>query len=153
MTTNQIAFQNFKETQRSNMARELENYRHNYASEGEAYRHNYATERLGRDELIEKSRSNRQNEKTAWENAISQRQSANAAFLKGDAAQKQALYSYDLGMKNYDQNERFGQARLVLDAINTSSNAIKNVGQGIGAVLGNGSIGSEVVNDYVYKDF
>lgn len=46
MTTNQVAYQNYLETQRSNMAREAETNRSNLVKEDETARSNRANERL-----------------------------------------------------------------------------------------------------------
>lgn len=55
MTQNQIAFQNLKETQRTNLARESETQRSNIARETETARSNRAGEGLGRDNLAQRA--------------------------------------------------------------------------------------------------
>lgn len=58
MTQNQIAFYNYLESKRANLAREGENTRSNVARETETNRHNVVTEEQAGKQLIEMGRHN-----------------------------------------------------------------------------------------------
>lgn len=58
MTSNQIAYLNYKESKRSNQAREAETFRNNFVTSEETHRHNVTTEHLSNLDLNETKRHN-----------------------------------------------------------------------------------------------
>lgn len=101
MTTNQIAYHNLLESQRSNKARESENYRSNLAKEAENYRSNTAKEqenirsnkadesirrrsnKIKSQELDESKRHNKVQEGIGISDSVSKHTSAIGSVIKG----------------------------------------------------------------------
>lgn len=97
MLKNVVDYLNYKETARSNVARENETNRHNVVGEqlsskqlDETIRHNVESEGVSKADLAERNRHNRVEESQGWSN-LSQQAPLRAA--QGEAALAQAKAS------------------------------------------------------------
>jgi len=146
----QVAWLNYKETQRHDLVTEKETAKHNRTTErlgfmslDEEIRHNKAQEQYWQDTLVEQSRHNRVTESQGWtnidisrENAQSMRLQAEASLAQAAAAQRNAATNewnaranYSLGLeanKIADYNAETNRTRMHNDFVLGFSNADVN---------------------------
>lgn len=150
MTRNQIAYQEHLETQRSNLARELEQARHNRATEGQAVselselnRSNLAKELNATGQLRETQRAHLEDERirqilgnlnyeTATDVArINAAASRYAAMLNSNASKFNAVQNTtaqrEIASAERDLRRELGEAGLTQDALNSVINALSGL--------------------------
>lgn len=118
MTTNQLAYLNYLETNRANLARERENVRYNDLTTGETRRHNVATESITAAELDERVRHNITSE--------NQQDAINAETQRSNVAREQENKRHNLASESKDvrtiaETERANRAA---EGIKRSQNSI-----------------------------
>nr|AVX53710.1 putative ORF1 [Marmot picobirnavirus] len=164
MTQNQIMYQNYLETRRSNqaretetnrsnLARELETNRSNVAVEGETHRHNLATEGLGMVTLQETARHNVAGEDIGYLNAYVGQQNAdtnayNAIVNRDHLVRSDTIAAYqarEAGRHNQASERLTQNANALNYALQSKSTAARIEAAKIGADASNfGSVSGAV---------
>lgn len=114
MTTNQIAYAQHLENQRSNMANEAERQRNNRAIEQEAYRSNRAREQISRESnAINQLHYSTSDRETARHNRATEELEGNRIAIQGR--------NVDLGYAQLSEQQRSNRANEAINAINANT--------------------------------